>query len=170
VPLFGIFRKREREVRQHPRIKRPFGVNCSPDGGATFVQALPVDISVGGVGLVTEAEIPHEEFVVALQLESKSILARVTRVSSSKGTVRGRIAWRVGTRFAGIDADCIDVVDRFVKELPIETDSLVSALYALRANPTDVARLLPAEALTKIYAELVRRKRLAPLNPAYEPS
>jgi hypothetical protein len=130
---------------------------------------MAVDISLGGVGMVLHEELPVEEIVVALQLESKSILARVTKVSSSMGTVQGRVAWRVGTRFAGIDAEDHEVVDRFVKDLPIDTDPVRAALYQLRTKPDEAMKLLPPEALEKIYAVLVRQKLLAPLTPGQEP-
>ncbi|MBV8423890.1 MAG: PilZ domain-containing protein [Candidatus Eremiobacteraeota bacterium] len=155
--------------RAHPRVKRPFKVEYSLDRGETMVPALAVDISMGGLGILTNSEISLNEFLVQLTLDNETITALVSKAGSVPGKLRGGEAWRTGGKFIGITADHWDAVARFVTDRPKADDKLKLDLVALQARPDDAARLLPKAALQRLLTELVKMKRLAPLHSNIEP-
>jgi len=172
LPLFGsrnAGKKRPHVERAHPRVKRPFKVEYSLDRGETMVPALAVDISMGGLGILTNSEISLNEFLVQLTLDNETITALVSKAGSVPGKLRGGEAWRTGGKFIGITADHWDAVARFVTDRPKADDKLKLDLVALQARPDDAARLLPKAALQRLLTELVKMKRLAPLHSNIEP-
>ncbi|MGA3037494.1 MAG: PilZ domain-containing protein [Vulcanimicrobiaceae bacterium] len=172
MPLFGSSRadkKRGHKERAHPRVKRPFKVQYSLDRGETMFPALAVDISVGGLGLLTEAEIGLNEFLVQLTLDDRQITALVSKAGSVPGKLRGGEAFRTGGKFIGITADHWDTLARFIDNAPAQSDKLRVDLNSLQTRPDDAARLLPKTALALILGELVKMKRLAPIHPTVEP-
>jgi hypothetical protein len=173
MPLFGSSRadkKRGHKERAHPRVKKPFKVEYSLDRGETMVPALAVDISVGGLGILSNDEITMEQFLVQMTLEDRTVTALVSRAGSVPGKLRGGEAWRTGGKFIGITADHWDALSRFVTNLPTtRSDKLRLDLNSLQARPDDAARLLPKAALQMLLGELVKLKRLAPLHPTAEP-
>ena len=150
-------------------MKKPFKVEYSVDRGETMVPALAVDISVGGLGMLTNTEIKLNEFLVQLTLDSKTVTALVSKAGSVPGKLRGGEAWRTGGKFIGITADHWDALARFVEDRPEANDRLNLDLRELQARPDDAKRLLPKAALERLLGELVKLKRLAPLHPTVEP-
>src|SRR5579884_1188087 len=123
MPLFGTRREKKRGhiERAHPRVKKPFKVQYSLDKGETMMQALAVDISVGGIGLLTSTEIKLNEFLVQLTLEGeKMVTALVSKAAAVPGKLRGADAWRVGGKFIGITSDHWDTLARFVSDQPLQ--------------------------------------------------
>ena len=173
MPLFGSRREKNRShiERAHPRVKKPFKVSYSLDKGETMMQALAVDISVGGIGLLTSTEIKLNEFLVQLTLDGeKTVTALVSKAAAVPGKLRGESAWRVGGKFIGITSDHWDTLARFVSDQPLQgSDQLKLDLSALSSRPDDAARLLPKSALERLLGELVKMNRLAPLSPSTEP-
>jgi len=156
--------------RAHPRVKKPFKVQYSLDRGETMMQALAVDISVGGLGILTNDEISMDEFLVQLTLDDETVTALVSKAGAVPGTLRGTTAWRVGGKFIGITADHWDTLSRFVDNKPVkEADKLKLDLGALQSRPDDAKRLLPKSVLERLLGELVKLNRLAPLHPTIEP-
>ena len=132
--------------------------------------ALAVDISVGGVGILTNDDIKDDEFLVELTLDEQKVTALVSKAGAVPGKLRGGTAWRVGGKFIGITADHWDTLARFIENKPVkEPDKLALDITALQARPDDAARLLPKAALGLLLGELVKLKRLAPLSASVEP-
>ncbi|MGH7715665.1 MAG: PilZ domain-containing protein [Vulcanimicrobiaceae bacterium] len=173
MPLFGSSRadkKRGHKERAHPRVKRPFKVEYSVDRGTTMMPALAVDLSVGGLGILTNDEITLNEFLVQLTLDDRTVTALVSKAGAVPGKLRGGEAWRVGGKFIGITADHWDALSRFVDNRPTtQSDKLRLDLNSLQVRPDDAARLLPKAALQQLLGELVKLKRLAPLHGTVEP-
>lgn len=173
MPLFGsrnAGKKRTHVERAHPRVKKPFKVEYSLDRGETMVPALAVDISVGGLGILTNTEIHLNEFLVQLTLDDETVTALVSKAASVPGKLRGGDAYRIGGKFIGITADHWDSIARFVDNLPTKgNDKLRLDLAQLQNRPDDAKRLLPKAALERLLGELVKLKRLAPLHPTVEP-
>ena len=149
---FGRFFSRTiPEPRRAPRIKRAFDIATSADGGRTFRRALPVDISSGGIGMLAADDIP-EDFVLTMRLERKSIRARVRKVSSTLGTLKGRIAWRIGARFTNVTTDDLEMIERFVHRVPARDGRRASRRLAdaqavarrRRPDPAALGRARPA--------------------------
>jgi hypothetical protein len=171
MPFFGSDDKKRGHIeRAHPRVKKPYKVQYSLDRGATMLPALAVDISVGGLGILTNDEIKLDEFLVQLTLDERTVTALVKKAGAIPGKLRGGNAWRVGGKFVGITSDHWDALSRFVQNQPVnQPDRLALDLTALQARPDDAARLLPKAALERLLNELVKMKRLAPLSPSVEP-
>ena len=170
MPIFGSTSKKRHVERQHPRIKRPYKVEYSLDRGETTAPAFPVDISIGGLGILHHDEIEPDEFVVVLTLDSAKVTALVARAASIPGTLKGERAWRTGGKFVGIPADQWDVILRFVQSVPVEqTDKLKAELRELLDSPDDALRILPKAVLDTLLRELVKMRRLAPLNDRVTP-
>ena len=172
LPLFGSRKKgkeRSRVERAHPRVKKPFKIEYSLDRGETMVPALAVDISVGGLGMLTNTEIKLNEFLVQLTLDSETVTALVSKAASVPGKLRGGEAYRIGGKFIGITADHWDALARFVDDRPKKDDRLQLDLRELQTRPDDAKRLLPKAALARLLGELVKLKRLAPLHGTIEP-
>lgn len=151
-------------------MKKPFKVQYSLDRGETMSPALAVDISVGGVGILTNDDIKDDEFLVELTLDEQKVTALVSKAGAVPGKLRGGTAWRVGGKFIGITADHWDTLARFIENKPVkEPDKLALDITALQARPDDAARLLPKAALGLLLGELVKLKRLAPLSASVEP-
>ena len=135
-----------------------------------MVPALAVDLSIGGLGMLTNDEITLNEFLVQLTLDDRTVTALVSRAGSVPGKLRGGEAWRTGGKFIGITADHWDALSRFVDNLPTtHSDKLRLDLNSLQTRPDDAARLLPKAALQQLLGELVKLKRLAPLHGTVEP-
>jgi hypothetical protein len=145
-----------REVR---RSKRQFGVAMSTDGGITFDNAYPVDISVDGVALITTEEIKQRRILVTIDLDNKRIQALAQCVSAQKGTLKGNIVWRIGTRFVQIAREDRMLIDRFVKRLPLTAAPKLPQQHGL----------FPDNVIKKILEELVALERLAPLRHGKQP-
>lgn len=145
-----------REVR---RSKRQFGVATSIDGGLTFTNAYPVDISVDGVALITTQEVKSRKFLVTLDLDNKRIQALAQCVTAQKGLLKGNIVWRIGARFIQIAREDRMVIDRFIKRLPLTAAPKVQTQHGL----------FPDNVMKKILEELVALERLAPLHHGKQP-
>ena len=144
-----------REVR---RSKRQFGVATSVDGGLTFTNAYPVDISVDGVALIATEEVKARKFLVTLDLDNKRIQALAQCVTAQKGLLKGNIVWRIGARFIQIAREDRMVIDRFIKRLPLTA-----------APKPPVQGLFPDNVMKKILEELVALERLAPVRHGKQP-
>ena len=144
-----------REVR---RSKRQFGVATSIDGGMTFMNAYPVDISVDGVALITTQEIKQRKILVTIDLDNKRIQALAQCVTAQKGLLKGNVVWRIGARFIEIAREDRLLIDRFVKRLPLTA-----------AQPQQQYGLFPENVTRKILEELVALERLSPLRHGKQP-
>jgi len=164
-----LFSKSVVEPRRSPRVKRPFDVTRSSDGGRTFRRVLPVDLSAGGVGFVAEADAPAD-FEVSLRLERKTIKARAQKISSTLGTVHGKVVWRIGARFTSVSTGDQEMIERFIHSVPLDVaDDMRVALRMLRRWPDEADRLLPRSVVNRLLAELVKLARLSPLDATAAP-
>jgi hypothetical protein len=145
------------------RSKRPFGVATSTDGGMTFANAYPVDISVDGVALISTQEIKTMKMLVTIDLDHKRIEALARCVSAQKGKLKGNVVWRIGARFIDIARDDRALIHRFVKRLP-----LTAAPKQEHKKPQQHG-LFPDSIIQNILNQLVHLKRLAPLHHGRQP-
>jgi hypothetical protein len=145
------------------RSKRPFGIATSTDGGMTFANAYPVDISVDGVALISTQEIKTMKMLVTIDLDNKRIEALARCVTVQKGKLKGSVVWRIGARFIDIARDDRMLIHRFVKRLP---------LTAVPKPPHQKPQhhgLFPDSIIKNILDQLVRLERLAPLHSGRQP-
>jgi hypothetical protein len=162
--LLAWFTGKEQNRRKFPRKRKPFRATYSLDG-QTARAAIGLDISGGGVCILTQEAVPREEFQVQLTLNERHVHIRVKTVWQDSVQHQGRKVWRYGLRFTGIPADDWDAIIRYTTDRPVaESNKAQEELATVRMTPDDTARLLPGELQTRLLQMLVERRRLAPLD------
>jgi hypothetical protein len=132
--------------------------------------AIGLDISGGGLCLLTQEPVVHAEFEVGVQLDERNLRIRAKVVWHDNVQHQGRKVWRYGMRFTGIPADDWDAIIRYTAERPVgETNKAQEELATVRMTPDDTARLLPKELQNRLLQMLVDRHRLAPLDERVTP-
>jgi hypothetical protein len=167
--LLAWFTGKEQNRRKFPRKRKPYRAAYSLDGKSTR-PAIGLDISGGGLCILTQEPVRHEEFEVRAELDERSVRMRAKIVWHDNVQHQGRKVWRYGMRFVGISADDWDAIVRYTTDRPVtETNKAQEELSAVRMTPDDTARLLPRELQTRLLQMLVDRRRLAPLSDRVTP-
>jgi hypothetical protein len=160
--LLAWFTGKEQNRRKFPRKRKPYRAAYSVDGKSTR-PAIGLDISGGGLCILTQEQVGREEFEVRAQIDERSV--RQDNVQH-----QGRKVWRYGMRFTGIPADDWDAIVRYTTDKPVaESNKAQEELTTVRMTPDDTARLLPKELQTRLLQMLVDRRRLAPLDGRVTP-
>ena len=168
--LFGWGNRKDSNRRKYPRKTKPYWASVSSDGGTTRKPAIGIDISGGGLCLLTQEPVTRDEFEVYATLDSYSVRARAKSVWKDMGTLGGKTVWRYGTVFTGIAADHWDAIIRYAADQDVaETNKAMRDLEAIRMTPDDANRLFPGEVQAKLLGMLVERRRLAPLQENITP-
>jgi hypothetical protein len=167
--LLAWFTGKEQNRRKFPRKRKPFRATYSLDGH-TSRAAIGLDISGGGLCILTQEPVARDEFEVRVLLEERHLRVRVKTVWHDNVQHQGRKVWRYGTRFTGIPADDWDAIIRYTTDRPVaESNKAQDELATVRMTPDDTARLLPGELQTRLLQMLVERRRLAPLDERVTP-
>jgi len=167
--LLAWFTGKEVNRRKFPRKRKPYRATYSVDG-ATQRPAIGLDISGGGLCILTQEAVGKDEFDVRATLETRTIRMRAKTVWQDNVTHQGRTVWRYGMRFTGIPADDWDAIIRFTTDKPVaEANKAQEELVTVRMTPDDTARLLPEELQKRLLKMLVERRRLAPLDERVTP-
>ncbi|HEY0614052.1 MAG TPA: PilZ domain-containing protein [Candidatus Elarobacter sp.] len=167
--LLAWFTGKEQNRRKFPRKRKPYRAAYSLDGTSTR-PAIGLDMSGGGVCILTQEPIPRDDFEVRAQIDDRSVRMRVKTVWHDTVQHQGRKVWRYGTRFTGIPADDWDAIMRYTTDRPVsESNKAQEELTAVRMTPDDTARLLPKELQNRLLALLVERRRLGPLDERITP-
>ncbi len=167
--LLAWFTGKEQNRRKFPRKRKPYRAAYSVDGTSTR-PAIGLDISGGGLCILTQEPVVPEEFEVRVQLGERGLRIRARRVWQDNVQHQGRRVWRYGMRFTGIPADDWDAIIRYTTDRPVaDTNKAQEELSAVRMSPDDAARLLPKELQTRLLSMLVERRRLAPLDDRVTP-
>jgi hypothetical protein len=167
--LLAWFTGKEQNRRKFPRKRKPYRAAYSLDGKSTRA-AIGLDISGGGLCILTQEPVRREEFEVRVELETRSVRVRAKIVWHDNVQHQGRKVWRYGMRFVGIPADDWDAIMRYTTDRPVaESNKAQEELSSVRMTPDDTARLLPRELQTRLLQMLVERGRLAPLTDRVTP-
>ncbi len=167
--LLAWFTGKEQNRRKFPRKRKPYRAAYSLDGLTTRA-AIGLDISGGGLCVLTQEQLPRAEVEVRAQFDERQIKVRVKIVWHDNVQHQGRKVWRYGMRFVGIPADDWDAIIRYTTDKPIaEANKAQEELTTVRMTPDDTARLLPKELQTRLLQMLVERRRLAPLDARVTP-
>ncbi len=162
--LLAWFTGKEQNRRKFPRKRKPYRASYTLDG-ITMRTAIGLDISGGGLCILTQAPVPRDEFDVRVELDAHSVRMRAKIVWHDNVQHQGKKVWRYGMRFVGIAADDWDAIMRYTTDRAVtETNKAQEELSAVRMTPDDTARLLPRELQTRLLQMLVERRRLAPLT------
>jgi hypothetical protein len=167
--LLAWFTGKEQNRRKFPRKRKPYRAAYTLDG-KSMRAAIGLDISGGGLCILTQEPVRREEFDVRVELDERSVRMRVKVVWHDNVQHQGKKVWRYGMRFVGIPADDWDAIMRYTTDRPVaETNKAQEELSAVRMTPDDTARLLPRELQTRLLQLLVERGRLAPLTDRVTP-
>jgi PilZ domain len=167
--LLAWFTGKEQNRRKFPRKRKPYRAAYSVDGKSTRA-AIGLDLSGGGLCILTQEPVGRDEFEVRIQLDERSLKVRARTVWHDNVQHQGRKVWRYGMRFTGIPADDWDAIMRYTTDRPVaESNKAQEELTAVRMSPDDTARLLPRELQTRLLTMLVERRRLAPLAERVTP-
>jgi hypothetical protein len=129
-----------------------------------------LDISGGGLCLLTQEPTGLEEFEVRATIDTRILRVRAKSVWQDTVTHQGKSVWRYGMRFTGISADDWDSIIRYTTDKPVqEVNKAQEELVSVRMTPDDANRLLPVQLQRRLLALLVERRRLAPLQENVTP-
>jgi len=168
--LLGWFTGKEPNRRKYPRKRKPYRATVSVDSGATQRPAIGLDISGGGLCLLTQEPTGLEEFEVRATIDTRVLRVRAKSVWQDTVTHQGKSVWRYGMRFTGISADDWDSIIRYTTDKPVqEVNKAQEELVSVRMTPDDANRLLPVQLQRRLLAMLVERRRLAPLQENVTP-
>jgi hypothetical protein len=115
--------------------------------------------------------IEPDEFILRLKLDNRIIPTRVRKMRSLPGTLQGAKAFRYGVEFVSISADDWDAVVRWSKGGSADDggNKAQSDLEMVRMSADDADRLMPVALQNRLLAGLVKRGRLAPIQPNQQP-
>jgi PilZ domain len=168
--LLGWFTGKEPNRRKYPRKRKPYRATVSVDGGVTQRPAIGLDISGGGLCLLTQEPTGLEEFEVRATIDTRILRVRARSVWQDTVAHQGKSVWRYGMRFTGISADDWDSIIRYTTDKPVqEVNKAQEELVSVRMTPDDANRLLPIQLQRRLLAMLVERRRLAPLQESVTP-
>lgn len=168
--LLGWFTGKEPNRRKYPRKRKPYRATVSIDGGVTQKPAIGLDISGGGLCVLTQEPVGKDEFEVRATIESRVIRVRAKTVWQDSVSHQGKSVWRYGMRFTGISADDWDAIVRYTSDKSVdETNKAQEELTTIRMTPDDASRLLPSKLQLRLLTMLVERRRLAPLKDGQTP-
>ncbi len=167
--LLAWFTGKEQNRRKFPRKRKPYRAAYTLDG-KSMRPAIGLDVSGGGLCILTQEPVRHDEFEVRVELDDRSVRMRAKIVWHDNVQHQGKKVWRYGMRFVGIAADDWDAIMRYTTDRPVsETNKAQEELSAVRMTEDDTARLLPRELQTRLLQMLVERRRLAPLTDRVTP-
>jgi hypothetical protein len=162
--LLAWFTGKDANRRKFPRKRRPYRATVSIDAGLSQKPAIGLDISGGGLCVLTQEPVGRDEFEVRATLEKRLIRARAKSVWQDTVSHQGKSVWRYGMRFTGIAADDWDAIIRYTTDKPIQEDNKAQEeLVTVRLTPDDASRLLPERLQMRLLQMLVERRRLAPI-------
>ncbi|MBV8489071.1 MAG: PilZ domain-containing protein [Candidatus Eremiobacteraeota bacterium] len=168
--LLGWFTGKEPNRRKYPRKRKPYRATVSIDSGVSQKPAIGLDISGGGLCLLTQEPTGRDEFEVRATIDTRVLRMRGKSVWQDTVSHQGKSVWRYGLRFTGISADDWDAIIRYTTDKPVaETNKAQEELVSVRMTPDDANRLLPIQLQRKLLAMLVERRRLAPLQDNVTP-
>ncbi|SRR5579884_1147929 len=167
--LLAWFTGKEQNRRKFPRKRKGYRATYSLDGVA-MRPAIGLDISGGGLCILTQEQVTRPECEIRAQIDDRPIRVRARIVWHDTVQHQGRKVWRYGVRFLGISADDWDAIIRYTTDKPVaESNKAQEELTTVRMTPDDTARLLPKELQTRLLQMLVERRRLAPLDARVTP-
>jgi hypothetical protein len=168
--LLGWFTGKEPNRRKYPRKRKPYRATVSVDAGVSQRPAIGLDISGGGLCLLTQEPTGLEEFEVRATIDTRILRMRAKSVWQDTVTHQGKSVWRYGMRFTGISADDWDTIIRYTTDKPVQdVNKAQEELVSVRMTPDDANRLLPIQLQRRLLAMLVERRRLAPLQENVTP-
>ena len=168
--LLGWFAGRDENRRRYPRVKKSFRAAYTLDSN-TWQPALGVDMSGGGMCVLTQQEVGQPSFHLRMTLETRLINLRVRPVWNTKVNHNGKAVQCYGLQFISVGVEDWDAIMQWVTGKAPEPNETAAEAQAPGAvmKREDVERLIPPAFQARLLGELVKRKRLAPVDPKSPP-
>lgn len=150
------------------RVEKTFPLLYSGDNGASWQPAYGLDMSVGGMKVFSRTPIPNGEVPMRVTLGSAVVDLRARPVWHVAGKYQAKPAHEYGMQLVAATATARERIQRWVGGKPLDESNVAAdELKEIRLRPDDVDRLLPLAFQQRLFGELVRRGRLAPVDPRH---
>jgi len=159
--LVGWYTGCERNRRRFPRVKRDFDVEYSLDG-SRWIFAQGVDLSGGGMCMITLSPILADVFDVRIELGGQTIPVRLRKIWGTTTQYRGKEAPYYGLQFEKINAHDWDAV---IRSITGRNSAPVTQLESIPLAETEAKNLLPLQFRERMLSELRIRSRIDPQKP-----
>lgn len=167
--LMGWFSGRSTNRREHPRTKRAYKAAYTLDG-TTWEPAIGVDLSDEGMSVLTQKPLGDKPVNMRATLDTRIVTMRCVAMWHNKMNHNGKQVECYGLKFVGIASDDWDAVVKWVSgDAPEAANKAQEELATVRMKDDDVARMLPAAFQRRLFQELVKRHRLAPIEEQSTP-
>ena len=132
-------------------------------GGAQWYRVQGVDLSGGGMCVLSETEISMVALRIRMTLDGREVNLRAQPVWNSTLTHNRKPMHCYGMQFASISAEDWGTIIRWITgDEPSKTEELA----AIRMSATEVVQLLPFEFRKRLLEELAKLSRFDPRAPA----
>jgi hypothetical protein len=171
--LIDWFGSRAQDRRDQPRTRQPYKVVYTSNG-LTWSPVMGIDIGVGGISVLTQHGFHKNEMDFKLTLGTRVIPCRMSIVRHEGAVQAGNKLHKYALRFVSMKSDDQDAMMRWLRGAPTDDrnkaqEQLAAGAAAVRIAHEDLNRLFPKAIQTRLHEELVKRHRLAPLDPKREP-
>ena len=159
--LVGWYTGRDLNRRRYPRVKRNFDVESSL-GRDDRSRVQGVDLSGGGMCLISQDVLPNAIFDARINLDSRLIGLKVLPIWNAVVHADGKDVRYHGLQFVAVDAEDWVAIIHWITG---EDLSKLERLEELTLNPVEVVKFLPSEFRKRLLNELEKRSRLDPNEP-----
>lgn len=130
------------ERRRHQRKIKPFYVAFSGDG-VTYIPAYGVDISEGGIGILSPLHTPDGEFNLRLLLEGRDFVVTVRGRRTAEQLREGKVWYAIGVEFVSVEEADRRFINDVVLGLQIpEANAVLANLEATFDRPAQVHEIV----------------------------
>jgi len=159
---------KKRHARDSKRVERTFPILYSPDNGHSWLPAYGLDMSLSGMKIFSRSPLPQGELPMRVSLDATVVDLRVKTVWHVEGRYKKEKAHEYGVQLVSANAGDRERIGRWLGGKPLEERNLASEeLREIRLKPDDVDRLIPLAFQKRLFAELVSRARLAPVDATH---
>lgn len=156
---------RKRQTGRAKRVEKTFPLLYSDDNGSSWHPAYGLDMSVGGMKIFSPTALPDGEVPMRVSLGSAVVDVRARPVWHVLGKYQAKPAHEYGMQLVAATATARERIQRWIGGKPLDERNVAAdQLKEIRLRPDDVDRLLPLAFQQRLFTELVRRGRLAPVD------
>lgn len=158
--LVGWYTGSERNRRRFPRVKRDFDIEYTVDG-ERWLFAQGVDLSGGGMCLITRYSIMPDTFEARIEIGGRTISLRVRKAWNTTTQYKGKECPYYGVQFVRVNPEDWEAIIRSITGDP----SKVQRLEPIPLEEAEAITLLPLEFRERLVGELRKRSRIDAQKP-----
>ncbi|MBV8424840.1 MAG: PilZ domain-containing protein [Candidatus Eremiobacteraeota bacterium] len=159
--LVGWYTGRDENRRRYPRIKKDYDAEYSI-GGDHWLPLHGVDLSGGGMCVVSEHLIANVTFDVRMNLNGRNVRLSVHPVWNTTTNYKGKLLPTYGLQFIRISAEDWEAMIQWITgDDPTKAEDHA----AVHMNDFEVDHMIPADFRKRLLRELTSRSRFNPKAP-----